>query len=109
MRKRAEFYSAIDKEYAVGGCTGRVILYFGVAEPLLEILQRDDLAVAFLLFFSGFLAPSIKLLVGDAPGFDPREALFALLSVRLENRVVGLFFRPLPERADLAAVLLAVL
>ena len=38
--------SAIDKDYAVGTFTGRVILYFGVAEPLLELLQRDDLAVA---------------------------------------------------------------
>ena len=75
----------------------------------MEFLQRDDLAVTFLLFFSGFLAPSIKLLVGDAPGFDPREALFVLLAVCLENRVVGLFFRLLPERADLAAALLAVL
>ena len=57
MRKRAEFYSAIDKEYAVGKFVGRVILYFRVAEPLLEILQRDDLAVAFLLFFSGLFTP----------------------------------------------------
>ena len=88
---------------------GSVILYFGVAEPLLEFLQRDDLAVAFLLFFSGFLAPGIKLLISDAPGFDPREALFILLAVRLENRVVGLLFCPLTERADLAAALLAVL
>ena len=78
-------------------------------EPLLEILQRDDLAVTLLLFFSGLLAPRIKLLIGDAPGLDPREALFVLLAVRLENRVVGLLFRPLPERADLAAALLAVL
>ena len=61
-------------------------------------------------FFSSLaLSPSIKLLVGDAPGLDPREALFVLLAVRLENRVVGLLFRPLPERADLAAALLAVL
>ena len=88
---------------------GSVVSYFRVAEPLLEFLQRDDLPVAFFLFFSGFLAPGIKLLVGDAAGFDPREALFVLLAVRLENRVVGLFFRPLPERADLAAALLAVL
>ena len=101
--------SAIDKEYAVGGCTGRVFSYFRVAEPLLEFLQRDDLPVAFFLFFSGFFAPCVKLLVGDAPGLDPCEALFVLLAVRLENRVVGLFFRPLPERADLAAALLAVL
>ena len=75
----------------------------------MELLQRDDLAVTFLLFFSGFLAPSIKLLVGDAPGFDPREALFILLAVRLENGIVGLFFRPLTECADLAAALLTVL
>ena len=61
------------------------------------------------LIFSGPLAPRIKLLVGDATGLDPREALFILLAVRLENRVVGLFFRPLPERADLAAALLTVL
>ena len=88
---------------------GSVVLYVGVAEPLLELTQRDDLAVAFLLFFSGLFTPGIELLVGDAPGFDPREALFVLLAVRLENRVVGLFFRPLPERADLAAALLAVL
>ena len=104
-----KFSLAIDKEYAVGGCTGRVILYFGVAEPLLEFLQRDDLAVALLLFFSGLFTPRIELLVGDAPGFDLRKALFVLLAVRLENRVVGLFFRPLPERADLAAALLTVL
>ena len=78
-------------------------------EPLLEFRQRDDLPVTFFLFFSGSLAPSIKLLVGDAAGLDPRDALFILLAVRLENRVVGLFFRPLPERADLAAALLAVL
>ena len=89
--------------------TGRIVLYFRVSEPLLEFLQRDDLAVALLLFFSGSLAPSIKLLVGDAPGLDPREALFVLLAVRLENGIVGLLFRPLPERADLAAALLTVL
>ena len=88
---------------------GRVVLYFRVAEPLLEFLQRDDFAVTFFLFFSGFLAPRIKLLVGDAPGLDPREALFILLAIRLEDGVVGLFFRPLPERADLAAALFAVL
>ena len=101
--------SAIDKEYAAGAFTGSVFSYFRVAEPLLEFLQRDDLAVAFFLFFSGFLAPRIKLLVGDATGFDPREALFILLAIRLENGVVCLLFRPLPERADLAAALLAVL
>ena len=87
----------------------RVVSYFRVAEPLLEFLQRDDLAVAFFLFFSGFLAPRIKLLVGDAPGLDLRKALFVLLAVRLENRVVGLLFRPLAERTDLTAALLAVL
>ena len=87
----------------------RVVLYFRVAEPLLEFLQRDDLAVAFFLFFSGLLAPSIKLLVGDAAGFDPREALFILLAICLENRVVGLLFGPLPECADLAAALFAVI
>ena len=106
---KSNFRLAIDKEYAAGTFTGSVILYFRVAEPLLEILQRDDLAVAFFLFFSGPLAPRIELLIGDAPGLDPREALFVLLAVRLENRVVGLFFRPLPERADLAAALLTVL
>ena len=78
-------------------------------EPLLEFLQRDDLAVTFFLFFSGFLAPGIKLLISDAAGLDPREALFVLLAVRLENGIVGLLFRPLPERADLAAALLTVL
>ena len=66
---------------------GRVVLYFGVTEPLLEFFQRDDLPVAFFLFFSGSLAPSIKLLVGDAPGFDPREALFILLAVRLATKI----------------------
>ena len=90
---KSNFRLAIDKEYATGAFTGSVFSYFGVVEPLLEILQRDNLAVAFLLFFSGFLAPSIKLLVGDAPGFDPREALFILLAVRLENGIVGLLFR----------------
>ena len=75
----------------------------------MKFLQRDDLAVAFFLFFSGLFTPGVELLVGDASGFDPREALFVLLAVRLENGVVGLFFRLLPERADLAAALLAVL
>ena len=60
-------------------------------------------------FFSGLFAPGVELLIGDAAGFDPREALFILLAVRLEDGVVGLLFRPLPERADLAAALLAVL
>ena len=107
--RQSNFRLAIDKEYAVGGCTGRVFSYFRVTEPLLEFLQRDDLAVTFFLFFSGFLAPGIKLLISDAAGLDPREALFILLAVRLENRVVGLLFCPLPERADLAAALFAVL
>lgn len=88
---------------------GSVFSYFRVAEPLLEFFQRDDLPVALLLFFSGLFTPCVELLVGDAPGFDPCEALFVLLAVRLENRVVGLFFRPLPERADLAAALFAEL
>ena len=111
MHKHAKrsFCSAIDKEYAASAFTGSVFSYFRVAEPLLEFFQRDDLPVTLLLFFSGLLAPSIKLLIGDAAGFDPREALFVLLAVRLENGIVGLFFRPLPERADLAAALLAVL
>ena len=107
--QQLKFTLAIDKEYAAGAFTGRVILYFRVTEPLLEFFQRDDLAVAFFLFFSGFLAPRIELLIGDASGPNPREALFVLLAVRLENRVVGLFFRPLTECADLAAALLTVL
>ena len=106
---RCNSCSAIDKEYAASAFTGSVFSYFGVAEPLLELLQRDDLAVAFFLFFSGLLAPDVKLLVGDATGFDPREALFVLLAVCFENRVIGLSFRPLPERTDLAAALLTVL
>ena len=106
---RCNSCSAIDKEYAAGEIHRPRISYFGVAEPLLELLQRDDLAVTFFLFFSGFLAPRIKLLVGDAPGLDPREALFVLLAVCLKNRVIGLLFCPLPERADLAAALLTVL
>ena len=61
-------------------------------------------------FFSSLaLSPSIKLLVGDASGLDPREALFILLAVRLENGIVCLLFCPLAERADLAAALFAVL
>ena len=88
---------------------GSVVSYFRVAEPLLEFLQRDDLAVALLLFFSGFFTPSVELLVGDAPGLDPREALFILLAVRLENGIVCLLFRPLAKRADLAAALFAEL
>ena len=88
---------------------GSVFSYFRVAEPLLEFFQRDDLPVALLLFFSGLFTPGIKLLISDAPGFDPREALFILLAVRLENGIVCLLFRPLPERADLAAALLTVL
>ena len=107
--QQLKFTLAIDKEYAAGAFTGRVASYFGIAEPLLEFFQRDDLAVAFFLLFSGFLAPRIELLIGDASGPNPREALFVLLAVRLENRVVGLFFRPLTECADLAAALLTVL
>ena len=87
--RQSNFRLAIDKEYAAGAFTGSVVSYFRVAKPLLELLQRDDLAVAFFLFFSGFLAPGIKLLISDAAGLDPREALFVLLAVRLENRVVG--------------------
>ena len=106
---RCNSCSAIDKEYAAGAIHQPRISYFGVAEPLLELLQRDDLAVAFFLFFSGLLTPGVELLVSDAPGFDPCEALFILLAIRLEDGVVGLLFRPLPKRADLAAALFAVL
>ena len=56
----------------------------------MEILQRDDLPVALLLFFSGFFTPGIELLVSDAASLDPREALFVLLAIRLEDGVVGL-------------------
>ena len=83
--------------------------YFRVAESLLEFLQRDDLPVALLLFFSGLFTPCVELLVGDAASLDPREALFILLAVCFKNRVIGLLFCPLPERTDLAAALLAVL
>ena len=107
--QQLKFTLAIDKEYAAGAIHRPRISYFGVAEPLLELLQRDDLAVTFFLFFSSLLAPRIKLLVGDATGLDPREALFILLAVRLENGIVCLLFLPLPERAALAAALLTVL
>ena len=57
MHKHAKrsFCSAIDKEYAASAFTGSVFSYFRVAEPLLEFFQRDDLPVAFFLFFSGFV------------------------------------------------------
>ena len=54
-------------------------------------------------------APCVELLVGDAPGLNPCEALFVLLAVRLEDGIVGLLLCPLAERADLAAALFAVL
>ena len=41
--------------------TGSVFSYFGVAEPLLEFLQRDDLAVTLLLFFSGLFTPCVRI------------------------------------------------
>ena len=87
--------------------TGSVFSYFGVAEPLLEILQRDDLPVALLLFFSGFFTPGIELLVGDAARLDPGKALLVLLAVGFEHRIVGLLFCPLLEGPGLPAGLLS--
>ena len=72
--------------------TGSVFAYSGLAKPALEFLQRDDLTVAFFLFLLRLPAPCVELLVGDAPGFDPCEALFILLAVCLENGIIGLLF-----------------
>ena len=72
-----------------------IAFLFRLRQPLLKFLKRNDATVAFLFFFSGFFAPSVELLVGDAPCLDPCETLLVFLAISLEYRIVGLLFCPL--------------
>ena len=64
--------------------------------------------VTFLFLRSGLFAPSVEIIVGYAPGLDPRKAPLVFLAVDLESVVTCLPKRPLLQSADVAAVLLAI-
>ena len=77
-------------------------------QPLPELLQRDNIPVAFLFLFSILFTPGAELIVADAARLDPRKAPLVFSAVCLEYRVIGLFQRPLLECTDLPAFLLSL-
>ena len=83
-----------------------VVLCFRFRQPLLEFIKSNNVTVAFLFLFSGFLAPGIESLIGNASGFDPCKAPLVFLSVSLEYRIIRLLFGPLLERTNLTTDLL---
>jgi len=85
-----------------------VVLCFRFRQPLLEFLKCDDVTVALLFLFSGFLTPGIEVFIGNASGFDPGKTLLILLAVGFEYRIIGLLLRPLLECANLTADLLTL-
>ena len=66
-------------------------------QPVLELVQGNDLPVAFLFHLPGLLAPGVELLVGDAARLDPGKAFLVLPAVGLEHRIVGLLLGSLLE------------
>ena len=86
----------------------RSIAYLRFLQPLLELLQRNNIPVAFLFLFSGLFTPCVEIAVADAPSFDPRKTALVLPAVCLEHRVVCLLPRPLLERTYRPAACLAV-
>ncbi len=90
-----------------------VIIFRSIAclrflQPLPELLQRDNIPVAFLFLFSSLFTPGVELTVADAARLDPRKAPLVFSAVCLEYRVIGLFQRPLLECTDLPAFLLSL-
>ena len=85
----------------------RSIAYLRFLQPLLELLQRDNIPVAFLFLFSCLFTPGVELTVADAARLDPRKAPLVLSAVCLEYRIIGLLQCPLLKRADLPALLLS--
>ena len=73
------------------------LLCFRFRQPLLELIKRDDTAVALLFFFSGPLAPCIESLVSEVPGFDPRKTSLVLSAVNFEKifKILILFCKKL--------------
>lgn len=84
-------------------CSFSAVSSSRLPQPVLELLQGDDLPVAFLFHLSGLFAPGIELLVGDTAGLDPGKAFLVLLAVGLEHRIVRLFLGPLLEGPGLPA------
>ena len=80
---------------------------FRFRQPLLKLLKRDDVTVALLFLFSGFLASGIEAFIGDSSGIDPSKPPLVFLAVSLEYRIIGLLLGPLLERTNLTADLLA--
>ena len=90
-----------------------VIIFRSIAclrflQPLPELLQRDNIPVAFLFLFSILFTPGVELTVADAARLDPRKAPLVFSAVCLEYRVIGLFQRPLLEYTDLPAFSLSL-
>ena len=79
---------------------------FQLRQPLLKLLKRDDVTVALLFLFSGFLASGIEAFIGDSSGIDPSKPPLVFLAVSLEYRIIRLLLCPLPESASLTTDLL---
>lgn len=84
--------------------TFRSIAYLRFLQPLLELLQRDTIPVAFLFLFSGLFTPGVELTVADAARLDPRKAPLVFPAVCLEYRVIGLLQCPLLKTPTLSTL-----
>ena len=84
--------------------TFRSIAYLRFLQPLLELLQRDNIPVAFLFLFSGLFTPGVELTVADAARLDPRKAPLVFPAVCLEYRVIGLLQCPLLKTPTLSTL-----
>ena len=84
--------------------TCRSIAYLRFLQPLLELLQRDNIPVAFLFLFSGLFTPGVELTVADAARLDPRKATLVFPAVCLEYRVIGLLQCPLLKTPTLSTL-----
>ena len=84
--------------------TFRSIAYLRFLQPLLELLQRDNIPVAFLFLFSGLFTPGVELTVADAARLDPRKAPLVLSAVCLEYRIIGLLQCPLLKTPTLSTL-----
>ena len=88
----------------ISSCAAPLHIYLRFFQPLLELLQRDTIPVAFLFLFSGLFTPGVELTVADAARLDPRKAPLVFPAVCLEYRVIGLFQCPLPKTSTLSTL-----
>lgn len=73
------------------------LICLGIFEPLLELVQGNDLLVTVLLPGLGGFVPGGELLLRELPGLDPGEAALVLPAVLLEYLVASAALRPLPD------------